>query len=137
LKLKSPQEIPNPEYITMIKNRQFEKNYFKYRFDQQILKKYDDYIPHYRIDKLIENKIYEITPTRELKFLDPELLESQKDIFRFVLRQIGGNILTGKSILNVSLPVAVFEPRSALERYAAELGCAPDYLIPRAESLPL
>jgi hypothetical protein len=49
-----------------------------------------------------------------LKFLDPELLESQKDIFRFVLRQIGGNLLTGKSILNVSLPVAVFEPRSAL-----------------------
>jgi hypothetical protein len=97
-----------------------------------LLQKYDNYIPHYRIDKLIENKIYDITPNRELRFIDPELIEGQKDSFRFVLRQIGGNLITGKSILNVSLPVNIFEPRSALERYAAELGCAPDYLIPRA-----
>ncbi len=57
---------------------------------------------------MIESRIYEITESRELKFIDQELLDSQKETLRFVLRQIGANLISGKSLLNVSLPVDIF-----------------------------
>ena len=55
----------------------------------------------------------------------------------FLIKQVGANIITGKSVLNVSLPVDIFEPRSLLERSAASFGMAPDYLLPVADSDPL
>lgn len=43
---------------------QFEKNYFKFEFQQQILDKHDDYVPSYRLDKMIYSKFYEVIPSR-------------------------------------------------------------------------
>ncbi len=37
-------------------------------------------------------------------------------------------MLSGKSIVNISLPVYIFEDRSNLERYAYAFGFAPEYL---------
>ena len=86
---------------------------------------------------MIEAKVYEITSNRELKFIDQELLDSQKETLRFVLRQIGANLISGKSILNVSLPVDIFESRTGLERSASSFACCPDYLMPMAQSSPV
>jgi hypothetical protein len=47
---------------------------------------------------------------------------------------VGANLISGKSVLNVSLPVDIFEPRSLLERSCASFGCAPKYLKPVAEA---
>ncbi len=33
-----------------------------------------------------------------------------------VIRSVGGNIMSGISVINISLPVRIFEPRSYLER---------------------
>jgi len=121
----------------LVKNKDFEKNYFKCHFLQENLESFEDYIPYYRLDKMIEAKVYEITTSRELKFIDQELLDSQKETLRFVLRQIGANLISGKSILNVSLPVDIFESRTGLERSAASFACCPDYLMPMAQSSPL
>lgn len=62
----------------MARCKMFERNYFRFYFSQEQLEKYDDYVPYYRLDKMLEGKIYEITPSRELKFIDQELLDSQK-----------------------------------------------------------
>lgn len=72
---------------------------------------------------------YEITQNLELRFINEKLIQSQKDILRFVIKQIGANLISGKSVLNVSLPVDIFEPRTILERSAADFGKCPDYLL--------
>lgn len=64
-------------------------------------------------------------------------MQGQKDTLKFVIRQIGANILSGKSVLNVSLPVDIFESRSLLERSAASFGSGPELLIPVADATPL
>ena len=45
-----------------------------------------------------------------------------------MLKKIGSNLLTGKSLLSVSLPVEIFETRSNLERFAYSFSFAPRYL---------
>lgn len=55
-----------------------------------------------------------ITENLELKFINEQLIQSQKDILRFLIKQIGANLISGKSVLNVSLPVDIFEPRTLL-----------------------
>ena len=46
----------------------------------------------------------------------------------FLLKTMGRNILAGKSILSISLPIEIFETRSNLERYAESFIYAPTYL---------
>lgn len=55
----------------------------------------------------------------------------------YVIKQLGANIVSGKSVLNVSLPVDIFESRTLLERSASSFGLVPDYLIPIADADPL
>eukprot|EP00767_Chilomastix_cuspidata_P003916 gnl/Chilomastix_cuspidata/4042.p1 GENE.gnl/Chilomastix_cuspidata/4042~~gnl/Chilomastix_cuspidata/4042.p1 ORF type:complete len:422 (+),score=169.64 gnl/Chilomastix_cuspidata/4042:860-2125(+) len=47
---------------------------------------------------------------------DTETLKKQHGVIASFARQIGVNILQGKNIMNVSLPVTLFEPRSMLQR---------------------
>jgi hypothetical protein len=70
-------------------------------------------------------------------FVDYNVIKGQKNSLLFVIRQVGANIISGKSVLNVSLPVDIFESRTLLERSAACFGMAPDYLIPVADADPL
>jgi hypothetical protein len=60
--------------------------------------------------------------------VNPKKVEAQKRVIKFMLRKIGSNLLSGKSILSVSLPVYVFETRSNLERFAYAFIYAPLYL---------
>lgn len=45
-----------------------------------------------------------------------------------MLSKIGSNILSGKSLINISLPIDIFEARSNLERFAYSCSFAPIYL---------
>ena len=46
----------------------------------------------------------------------------------YIIKRIGKNILSGKGILNVSLPVDIFCVESNIERLAMSFGFFPDYL---------
>lgn len=46
---------------------------------------------------------------------------------------MGGNILKGKSLLSISMPVDIFDKRSNLERMGASFCFAPHYLEKAAE----
>jgi hypothetical protein len=66
-------------------------------------------MPWYCLEELLKKGgEYEITQDLELRFINEKLIQSQKDILRFIIRQIGANIISGKSVLNVSLPVDIF-----------------------------
>lgn len=45
-----------------------------------------------------------------------------------MLKKIGSNLLSGKSILSITMPVVIFETRSNLERFAYSFGYAPNFL---------
>lgn len=51
-----------------------------------------------------------------------------------VIKQLGSNIMSGKSIMNMSLPVEIFDNRSILERVAMGFGYAAKFLIPASET---
>ena len=38
-------------------------------------------------------------------FIDDEALSMQKDVLKMILKQISSNLMRGKSIMNMSLPV--------------------------------
>lgn len=42
--------------------------------------------------------------------------------------------MSGKSIMNMSLPVEIFDVSSILERVAIGLGYAPKFLVPASET---
>jgi hypothetical protein len=55
-------------------------------------------------------------------------MRQQKKVLTFIIKRIGKNILTGKGILNVSLPVDIFCRESNIERLAMSFGYFPVYL---------
>ena len=44
-----------------------------------------------------------------LVYIAQDKIEKQKSVINFILRQIGTNLMKGKSILSISLPVDIFE----------------------------
>jgi hypothetical protein len=62
-----------------------------------------------------------------MRFVNRRKIEVQKDIIKFMLKKIGTNLISGKSIMSISLPVLIFEKRSNLERHAYEFSYAPIY----------
>jgi hypothetical protein len=53
--------------------------------------------------------------TEGLEFIDQETLNKQRGIISYMLKKVGTNLLSGKSIMNVSLPIYIFDQRSMLE----------------------
>jgi hypothetical protein len=70
----------------------------------------------------------EINKDGFLQCTDKEMLERSKGIVSYVVREIAKCILTGRGIVGISLPVRIFEPRSALERVIDGFSFAPEYL---------
>jgi hypothetical protein len=52
-----------------------------------------------------------------IEFINQSIISKHKGVIKFLLKKIGSNILSGKSIMNVSLPIYIFDQRSLLERY--------------------
>jgi hypothetical protein len=50
-----------------------------------------------------------------LEWINQEEIKKQRSIISYLLSKVGGNLLTGKSIMNVSLPIYIFDERSLLE----------------------
>ena len=66
--------------------------------------------------------------TGKFIFLNKEKIAAQKKVISFILSKIGSNIISGKSIMNISLPIDIFEPRSNIERFAYGCSFAPVFL---------
>jgi len=62
------------------------------------------------------------------KATNKEELAKQRGVLTALLKKMGRNIMEGKSIINISLPVSIFEPRSFLERITDVWCYLPCYL---------
>jgi hypothetical protein len=49
-----------------------------------------------------------------LLFINQKKMDDQKNVIKFILSKIGKNLLSGKSILSISLPVDIFVAKSNL-----------------------
>lgn len=66
--------------------------------------------------------------TGGLHFTDPKDLAAQKGVIKDLITSFGSNLLQGKSLVNITMPVRIFEPRSFLQRIPDAWLFAPIYL---------
>lgn len=69
-----------------------------------------------------------------LLFSNREMLAAQGKVLGFLIKKLGSNLLQGKSVINISLPVDLFDTKSFLERIAYSYTYAPYFLEPLRES---
>lgn len=60
-----------------------------------------------------------------LLFINQKKIDDQKGVIKFILSKVGKNLLSGRSILNISLPVDIFVAKSNLELFIQSLCYAP------------
>ncbi len=63
-----------------------------------------------------------------LKFINVKIIEKQRGVLTHVLSKLGSNLLSGSGIMNVSLPINIFDHRSLLEVFAHQSRLAPYFL---------
>jgi len=68
------------------------------------------------------------SPDCALEVLNQEWIDSQKRVLGQILKNMGKNLLEGKSIMNMSLPVSIFSKDSILQRAAKIITYAPDFV---------
>ena len=57
-------------------------------------------------------------------------IENQKRVMAWLIKKIGKNMIKGQSVMNISLPVYIFDKRTMLQVFAFELKEAP-YILPK------
>lgn len=72
-------------------------------------------------------------PQGGVKFTDVEEVNRQKGVIMHLVKSLGSNLLEGKSMINISLPVRIFEPRSFLQRMTDIWAYAPLFLTKAAK----
>lgn len=63
-----------------------------------------------------------------LRFIDTETIQNQRNVIKHLISKIGANILSGSGIMNVSLPINIFDQRSLLEVFAHQCRLTPYFL---------
>jgi hypothetical protein len=75
--------------------------------------------PIWRKDWLHDDKLGGVT------FVNAKKIEDQKGVLRFILTKMAKNLVSGQSILNVSLPVDIFCPESNLQSFVRGMAYGP------------
>lgn len=68
-----------------------------------------------------------------IEFINQDVINKQRSILSYLLKKIGGNLLSGKSIMSISLPIYIFDYRSLLESEAFHYRIAQKFLSPAAD----
>lgn len=77
-------------------------------------------------DEILKGLI--IPPQGGLICVDQEAMERQKGVLAEVLKQLTVNLLKGLTISHISMPIKIFEPRSAISRIVDIYSFAPKHL---------
>lgn len=78
-------------------------------------------------EKLFETVYVNSEKNSGLVLKDQEMINRMNKAVGWLLKRIGSTILKGQSIMNISLPVFIFDKRSMLQVYAYVLRLAPLY----------
>lgn len=81
--------------------------------------------------------LFDIHPKLGLIWKDYDLISKQKRVVFSLIKQMGANLLKGKSIMSVSLPITIMEPLSMLQRLAVVYTFLPPYAEKLVSSDPI
>ena len=56
-----------------------------------------------------------------IEWIDQEKINKQRNVISYLVSKVGMNILSGNSIMNISLPINIFDERSLLETHINDL----------------
>ena len=71
---------------------------------------------------------YEIHPKEGLVYRDADTIAKQRKAVLQLIKTLGSNILQGKSLMNISMPVSIFDKCTVLQRAASNFTYTPIYL---------
>eukprot|EP00826_Nyctotherus_ovalis_P048672 TRINITY_DN5757_c0_g1_i14.p1 TRINITY_DN5757_c0_g1~~TRINITY_DN5757_c0_g1_i14.p1 ORF type:complete len:418 (+),score=154.50 TRINITY_DN5757_c0_g1_i14:73-1326(+) len=71
---------------------------------------------------------YEVHPKEGLLYRDSETISRQRKAILQLIKTLGSNILRGKSLMNISMPVSIFDKATMLQRAAIDFTYAPIYM---------
>ena len=116
--------VRNESILDMMKQKKHESYALRHRFSDD-----DEAVQTYVGDNrdYLENGKWELKGD-DFVFVDQEVVAAQKDILKMIIKQLGSNLLSGKSLMNMSLPVEIFDRKSMLDVIAESLGFLPYYL---------
>lgn len=110
----------------------------KYKYDEKapppIYMRLDDLNRPQKFDPATLLRDFEVMPNGELKVKDAEIIERQKGVISEIIKSFASKMLEGKSIVGLSLPVRIFEPRTQMERIADLFHFVPHFCRKAAES---
>lgn len=112
--------------IRFTENRNISKGGTGYRFSDF---KEDEKIPYnMKYEEHCTSHFIQSPGDQSLKFIDQRTIDKQRGIIKHFLTKIGTNILSGSGIMNVSLPISIFDERSLLEVFAHQMRLSPYFL---------
>ena len=74
---------------------------------------------------LVDTKYEKNLKYEGLLLQDPAIAERHKKVISWLIKKIGSNLIKGQSVMNISLPVYIFDGRTMLEIFAYELKQSP------------
>ena len=77
---------------------------------------------------MIHNEFERRTGAEGLVFVNKELIEKQRGVMGYLIKKIGLSLIKGKSVMNISLPINIFDVRSHLEVFAYQNSYAKSFL---------
>lgn len=83
---------------------------------------------HYEYEKIILNDYENSNQKSGLIYHDEEKKKIISEGIKYLIKKFGQNLIQGKSVLSISLPVFLFDKRTLQEVFCYELRAAPYYL---------
>ena len=71
---------------------------------------------------------YEVNLKEGLLYRDSETISRQRKAILQLIKTLGSNILHGRSLMNISMPVSIFDKSTLLQRSAIDFTYAPIYM---------
>lgn len=104
-------DLITPDYLEFVeKDKQHLTMYLKHRYSMEDRPVATKLHPN---EEGLNNFIFQrgewkINDSKDFIFTNQTIIDSQKDVVRWVLKRIGTNFISGKSVMNISLPVDIF-----------------------------
>jgi hypothetical protein len=66
--------------------------------------------------------------TEGVEYIDHEKIDKQRGVISYLIKKIGTHIFSGKSVMNISLPIHLFDSRSMLEAFTYNYRMSKNFL---------
>ena len=77
---------------------------------------------------LLGDRQFVLDAKNGLEYKNEKVIAAQRALLSYLAKAVGSNLVRGKSIMGISLPINIFEPRSFVQKCAADFCYAPIFI---------